>query len=799
MMPLLRLDKVSLVYGPRPLLDHVQLDMRSGERVCLVGRNGEGKSSLMRIGNGELAPDDGEVWRRPGVRIAHLAQEASVDSEESVFDIVAGGLAESGKLLSQYHRAAAALAHDHSTQAIARLSDLQQQLEAVGAWTLEQRVEQTLSRLGLDGAVSLRSLSGGWRRRAMLARALVCDPDLLLLDEPTNHLDIEAITWLEEFLAGYTGALLFITHDRAFLRRLATRIVELDRGQLTSWPGDYDTYLRKKAEQLAAEEQHNALFDKKLSQEEAWIRQGIKARRTRNEGRVRALEALRRERGQRRERVGKADLQLEAAEASGKLVFECEHVDFNFGDKPVVRDLSTRIFRGDRIGIIGPNGAGKSTMIKQLLGELQPQHGLIRRGTKLQIAYFDQQREQLDPAVTVMNSVGEGRETVTVNGQTRHVAGYLRDFLFPADRLRSPVSTLSGGERNRRLLARLFARPANLLVMDEPTNDLDVETLELLEELLTENQGTLLMVSHDRAFLDNVVTGTLVFEGEAHVNEYVGGYSDWRRYRQDTAARAAAPSPVKNAAPASKPSAKTRKLSFNEQRELDALPAKIEALEAEQAALLTQTNDPLFYKKSRDEIGAMLARVDAVERELEACYARWAVLEPRSRRGAAGERRVRARRSACARAAGCATLARGRPRRRLLCGHLFSVWPDRRAWRALRLAPLSRRCPAGCDGVRNAACRMAWQCLARALAARTRASSFSRRDPQCARGARRLAARRVAITTLRARPECEGRAAHAGERHAARDAARRLSSPAAARARQAECLGLHGSRSRARV
>src|SRR3569832_1070207 len=577
MMPMLRLDKVSLVYGPRPLLAHVQLDMRSGERVCLVGRNGEGTSSLMRIVNGELAPDDGEVWRRPGVRIAHLAQEVSVDSEESVFDIVAGGLAESGKLLSQYHRAAAALAHAHSTQAIARLSDL------------------------------------------------------LQLDEPTNHLDIEAITWLEEFLAGYTGALLFITHDRAFLRRLATRIVELDRGQLTSWPGDYDTYLRKKAEQLAAEEQHNALFDKKLSQEEAWIRQGIKARRTRNEGRVRALEALRRERGQRRARVGKADLQLEAAGASGELVFECEHVDFNFGDKPVVRDLSTRIFRGDRIGIIGPIGAGKSTLIKLLLGELQPQHGLIRRGTKLQIAYFDLQRVQLDPAVTVMNSGGEGRETVTVNGQTRHVAGYLRDCLFPSDRLRSPPESVRTGERNRLLLARLFARPANLLVMDEPTNDLDVETLELLEELLTEYQGTLLMVSHDRAFLDNVVTGTLVFEGGSRVNEYVGGYSDWLRYRQAAAARAAAPSPVKNtapSAPASTPRAKARKHTFNEQRELAALPAKIEALEAEQAALQTQTNDPLFYKKSRDEIGAMLARVDAVERELEACYARWAVLEP---------------------------------------------------------------------------------------------------------------------------------------------------------------------------
>ena len=627
-MSLLRLDRVSLIYGPRPLLDRVQLDIHRGERVCLVGRNGEGKSSLMRILNGELVPDDGEVWRRPGVRIAHLAQEVGVDSGESVFDVVAGGLAESGRLLSQYHHATASLAHDHGPQAIARLADLQQQLEAAGAWDLEQRVEQTLSRLDLDGAAPLGSLSGGWRRRAMLARALVCEPDLLLLDEPTNHLDIEAITWLEEFLAGYTGALLFITHDRAFLRRLATRIIELDRGQLTSWPGDYDTYLRKKAELLAAEEQHNALFDKKLSQEEVWIRQGIKARRTRNEGRVRALEALRRERGQRRERVGKADLQLEAAEASGKLVFECEHVDFHFGDRPVVRDFSARIMRGDRIGIIGPNGAGKSTLIKLLLGELQPQRGHIRRGTKLEIAYFDQQREQLDPSLTVMNSVGEGRETVTVNGQTRHVAGYLRDFLFPAERLRSPVSTLSGGERNRLLLARQFARPANLLIMDEPTNDLDVETLELLEELLTEYQGTLLLVSHDRAFLDNVVTGTLVFEGEGRLGEYVGGYSDWLRHRQHAASRAAVPPPAKGTAAPVKPAAKSRKLSFNEQRELDALPAKIEALEAERTSLQSQTLDPLFYKNPRDEVGATLARIETLERELEACYARWAALEP---------------------------------------------------------------------------------------------------------------------------------------------------------------------------
>lgn len=630
-MPLLRLDKISLAYGPRPLLDQAALDIRRGERVCLVGRNGEGKSSLIRLLTGEIAPDGGEVWLRPNVRIAHLAQEVSADSDETVFDVVAGGLPECGRLLSQYHHAVAELSHEPTPAAMDRLADLQHQLEAVNGWELEQRVENILSRLDLAGDATMHSLSGGWRRRVLLARALVCAPDLLLLDEPTNHLDIEAIRWLEDFLTGYSGALLFITHDRAFLRRLATRIIELDRGQLTSWPGDYDSYLGKKAEQLAAEAQQNALFDKRLSQEEVWIRQGIKARRTRNEGRVRALEALRVERGQRRERVGKADLQLEGAEASGRVVFDCEDVEFSFADRPVIRDFSARIMRGDRIGIIGPNGAGKSTLIKLLLGDLAPQRGQVNRGTKLQVAYFDQQREQLDPTQTVMNSVGEGRETVTVNGQTRHVAGYLRDFLFPAERLRSPVNTLSGGERNRLLLARLFARPANLLVMDEPTNDLDVETLELLEEVLTEYQGTLLLVSHDRAFLDNVVTGCLVFEGEGRIGDYVGGYSDWLRYQQDAVARkseetARLKTPAVAAAP-QKPAAKPRKLSFNDQRELDALPAKIAALEAEQAELQARMNDVEFYKQGRDDVAASLARVAALGGELEWCYARWETLE----------------------------------------------------------------------------------------------------------------------------------------------------------------------------
>ena len=626
-MPLLRLDKVSLAYGHRPLLENAQLEIRRGERVCLVGRNGEGKSSLIRLLSGEAQPDDGSIWIRPGTRIAHLAQEVSADSDDTVFDIVAGGLAELGKLISQYHHVASELAQAPTPALAEKLAQLQHALEAGDGWRREQRVEAVLSRLNLDGDARMHALSGGWRRRALLARALVCEPDLLLLDEPTNHLDLDAITWLEDFLADFHGALLFVSHDRAFLKRLATRIVELDRGALTSWPGSYDDYLRRKEAQLATEAQHNALFDKKLSQEEAWIRQGIKARRTRNEGRVRALEALREKRRQRRERVGKVDLKLEQGEASGTLVFEAEHVDFSYGDTPVVKDFSVRVMRGDRIGIIGPNGAGKSTLIKLLLGELQPTRGRLHRGTRLQVAYFDQQRAELNPDATVMDSVGEGSQTVTVNGRVQHVAGYLQNFLFPAERLRSPVSTLSGGERNRLLLARLFARPANLLVMDEPTNDLDVETLELLEELLLEYQGTLLLVSHDRAFLDNAVTSTLVFEGGGRIKEYVGGYSDWLRQRPNPPAPKAE-APTKAAKPAPEAArAKPRKLSYKEQRELDALPRKIESLEAEQARLQTAVSHAGFYQQPGEAISATLARLQAVTAELEACYARWEALE----------------------------------------------------------------------------------------------------------------------------------------------------------------------------
>ena len=632
-MPLLRLDKVSLAYGHRALLDHVDVEIRRGERVCLVGRNGEGKSSLMRVISGEALADDGAVWLRPGTRIAHLAQEVTLDSTDSVFDVVAAGLPELGRLISEYHHTATALEQSHTPAGLERLAQLQHALETADGWQLEQRVETVLSRLGLHGTASFHALSGGWRRRVMLARALVCEPDVLLLDEPTNHLDIGAITWLEDFMVEYPGAMLFISHDRAFVRRLATRILELDRGLLTSWPGDYDDYVRRKAQQLAVEAQHNAQFDKKLSQEEAWIRQGIKARRTRNEGRVRALEGLREQRRLRRVRTGQADLRLDEAERSGKLVFEVEQVSRCFGEKTVIRDFSVSILRGDRVGILGPNGAGKSTLIKLLLGELSPDSGRIRRGTRLQAAYFDQQRDQLDPALSVMDNVSEGSQTVTINGRSRHVAGYLRDFLFPPERLHSPVSTLSGGERNRLLLARLFAQPANLLVLDEPTNDLDVETLELLEELILGYQGTLLLVSHDRVFLDNVVTSTLVFEGQGRIAEYVGGYSDWLRQRKIPArpesgqAQGAAQSEAARAAGSERRSGQPRKLSYKDQRELDALPARIESLEAEQSRLHAVVNDAGFYQQAPDEISTTLARLEALTAELQTCYARWETLE----------------------------------------------------------------------------------------------------------------------------------------------------------------------------
>ena len=613
LMPTVRLEKVSLSFGLKALLDRADLQVRRGERVCVLGRNGEGKSSLLRLISGEIAADGGEVWVRPGAKIAVLDQEVAADGEATVRAVVCGGGAPAG------------------------------------GWEADLQVERIISRLHLDADARMRTLSGGWRRRAMLGRALACAPDLLLLDEPTNHLDIEAIAWLEEFLLDFAGALVFISHDRAFVRRLATRIVELDRGRLLGSPGNYDDYLLQKRAALDIEARQAALFDKKLAREEVWIRKGVQARRTRNEGRVRALEELRRQRRARRERIGQVEFRAQDAARSGELVFEAQNVSHRIAGRTIVANFSARIMRGDRVGIIGPNGCGKTTLIRLLVGELAPDGGAIRRGTGLQPAYFDQQREQLNEAASIMDNVtGGSGETVTIDGRVRHVSGYLRDFLFPAERLRAPVRMLSGGERNRLLLARLFARPSNLLILDEPTNDLDVDTLGLLEELVAEYAGTLLLVSHDRAFLDHVVTATLVFEGGATVNEYVGGYSDWLRQRKApaAAATAAAAVEVRDAVEAAAavevreaveavearaggaaPAAKSRRLSYKEQRELDALPQRIQALEAEQTRLQGEIADPALFRRAPQRAAAALQRLQELGAELEAAFARWGALE----------------------------------------------------------------------------------------------------------------------------------------------------------------------------
>ncbi|HEV7358997.1 MAG TPA: ATP-binding cassette domain-containing protein [Steroidobacteraceae bacterium] len=597
-MPIVRLDKVSLSFGLKPLLDSVNLQLRRGERVCLLGRNGEGKSSLLQLIGKGLHADSGEVWVRPGAKLASLAQEVSSGSDAMVRDVVLGGV---------------------------------ERKSAEDEWQSELQADQVISRLQLTGDALMSALSGGWRRRVMLGRALIAEPDVLLLDEPTNHLDIEAITWLENMMLEYAGALLFVSHDRAFVRRLATKIVELDRGQLRVWPGSYDDYVLQKRAALEVEAKHAALFDKKLAQEEVWIRKGVEARRTRNEGRVRALEQLRIARRERRERIGSVELRAQDAAPSGKLVFEAQNVTLSFGAAPIIRDFSARIQREDRIGIIGPNGCGKTTLIKLLVGELEPSAGTIKRGSNLLPAYYDQQREQLDLSASIADNVtGGSGDTVTINGQPRHVSGYLRDFLFPPERLNAPVSMLSGGERNRLLLARLFARPSNLLIMDEPTNDLDAETLDLLEEMVADYKGTLLLVSHDRAFLDNVVTSTLVFEGNGQINEYVGGYTDWLRQR-----RVAAPGPTAVAskpavAPEPEPPVKPRRLSYNDQRELKQLPEKIQALEAEQARLTILISDPALFQRDPEQGSEALQRLQAVGKELEAAYARWEALDQAS-------------------------------------------------------------------------------------------------------------------------------------------------------------------------
>ncbi len=635
-MALITLDQLSISFGSLPLLDRVGLQIEANERVCLIGRNGTGKSTLLQIINGNQAPDSGLVWRQPGVKIARLAQDATLFADRPVFDVVAEGLGDLSDLVTLYHHTAVQVSENGNPALLEELGNLQHELEDRDGWRLEQRVELILSRLSLPTEALVNTLSGGWRRRVLLARALVSQPALLLLDEPTNHLDLDAIAWLEAFLADYPGAVLFVTHDRAFLRRLATRIIELDRGTLTSWPGNYEMFQRKKEEWLSNESLQQEKFDKRLAGEEAWLRQGVKARRTRNEGRVKALMAMRAERAARRELTGSVRLQVELADQSGRLVFEASHISKSYDAKPVVLDFSARVMRGDRIGLIGPNGIGKTTLLRLLLGELEPDSGEVLRGVNVQVAYYDQQREQLDPEQTVFNTIGEGSETITVNGKTRHVNGYLQDFLFPPERARLPVKALSGGERNRLLLARLFTRPANVLVLDEPTNDLDLETLELLESRLVEFPGTLLLVSHDRAFLDNVVTTTLVFEGDGRVQEYAGGYEDWLRQRpaavQPAFPRSRSPEVrAGGATSVAQRSSPKKKLSYNEQREFEQLPVRIGELEAEQESLSKATVHPEFYKEPAAAIKQVLARLDQVHGELLELYKAWDDLDSRSK------------------------------------------------------------------------------------------------------------------------------------------------------------------------
>jgi ATP-binding cassette subfamily F protein uup len=595
-MPLVTLDRISMAYGHLPLLDQASFRIDARERVSIIGRNGTGKSTLLQIVGGDVAPQSGEVWHEPGLRIGRLPQDALVAEDREVFAVVAEGLAST----------------------------------VTDSWQVDQQVRMTLSRLQIPADATMDRLSGGWKRRVVLARALVGEPDLLLLDEPTNHLDIETMRWLEDWLADYAGTVLFVTHDRVFLQALATRIVELDRGRLTSWPGDYATFLRRKEESLAVEAAQDARFDKRLAEEEAWLRQGIKARRTRNEGRVRALLAMREERAARHSQIGSVRFQTEISERSGQMVLEVGRVSKSFDGRAfVVRDFSARVMRGDRVGLIGANGSGKTTLLKLLIGELDPDDGEVRRGANVQIAYYDQQREQLDPERTVWETVADGLETVTIDGATQHVFGYLRDFLFPPERAQSPVRALSGGERNRLLLARLFARPFNVLVMDEPTNDLDIETLELLEERLATWPGTLLLVSHDRAFIDHVVTSTLVFEGDGHVQEYIGGYEDWLRQRRSVVSGSSR-TPVVSGFSRTRSVTSPRKPSYKEQLELEQLPARIEALEVEQRQLQAAVSDADFYKKPAGEIHETLGRLEELETLLLDAYTRWDALDSRT-------------------------------------------------------------------------------------------------------------------------------------------------------------------------
>jgi ATP-binding cassette subfamily F protein uup len=636
-MPLITLNQASLAYGHYPLLDQANLQLDPGERVGLIGRNGTGKSSLLKVIAGESKLDDGELWLAPAARVAYVPQEPLLQTHHTVYEAVAEGLGNLQNVLVEYHAITHQLADASAdTDALMdRMQVLQHELDAQQGWHSQARVETVLSKLGLDADSEVSKLSGGWRKRVALARALVAEPEVLLLDEPTNHLDLEAIEWLEDLLLGFNGSVLFITHDRRFLDRLATRIIELDRGRLTEFIGNFTQYQAKKEELLAVEATHAAKFDKVLAQEEAWIRQGIKARRTRNEGRVRRLEKLRLERAARRERQGAVKLSLDSGERSGKLVAELDQVRKAYGSKLLIDGFSTRIMRGDRIGLLGPNGVGKTTLLKLILGEQEPDSGHIQRGTNLNIAYFDQMREQLDEEATLADTISPGSEFVQIGNERKHVISYLEDFLFPPQRARSPVKSLSGGERNRLLLARLFANPANVLVLDEPTNDLDIETLELLESLLQEFEGTLFLVSHDRAFLENTVTQVIAFEGNGVLTEFGGGYDDWQRFTKQRAeaarsekAQGANSKPKVEPIPASKPAAS--KLSFKEAKELAGLPDKIAALETEAAAINHQLADGSLYRSQPEQVKTLQARLQSIDSEMEALMLRWEDLESRS-------------------------------------------------------------------------------------------------------------------------------------------------------------------------
>ena len=638
-MTLIKISNAQLAYGDHALLDKAEFLLHSHERVCLVGRNGAGKSTLMKVIAGEVLLDDGSVQRQNELVVSRLEQDPPRNAEGSVFDYVAEGLADAGRVLREYHHQLDLVTEDPSEANINKLARIQEQVDHHNGWQLDTRIAAVLESLKLEPTVLLTDLSGGWQRKAALARALVCNPDILLLDEPTNHLDVTTIEWLEGFLKDFRGSIIFISHDRAFIRSMATRIVDLDRGQLTSFPGDYEGYLDGKEEMLRVEAEQNSLFDKKLAQEEVWIRQGVKARRTRNEGRVRALKELRNERSDRRDVVGKADMQLQDANRSGKIVFEAKNISYSYGNKPIVNDFSFNVMRGDRIALIGANGCGKSTLIKVMLDQLQVTGGDFHCGTKLEVAYFDQYREILDPEKTVIDNLADGKQEVTINGKTRHALGYLQDFLFHPRRARTPVKALSGGEKNRLLLAKLFLKPNNLLVLDEPTNDLDIETLELLEDILANYQGTLLLVSHDRQFVDNTVTTSWIFEGDGVVNEYVGGYHDAQSQRANSYANQAKEQAAqielakkKKAEQEQKQQQETpkrvgKKLSFTLQHELAALPKKIEDLENEIAKLQVLVNDPAFFSDPKNDTQATLTALTKLEAEFEVAFERWEELD----------------------------------------------------------------------------------------------------------------------------------------------------------------------------